>query len=155
VQGELVADLPLSQCPGEIGVIAFKIEEILPKDAPVPDSVPTVPAPPGRHKAPPSAPSVGSRPDLSAYPVLPLEQIAIPDEFQRTLPSAQRTAELQAQIREQGQLDEPLVVQHTGEAPGYLLKDGYRRYLIALQLGWVAVPVRIELDAVKIGNPLS
>ncbi len=134
VQGELVADLPLSQCPGEIGVIAFKVEEILPKEA-EPQSTPVASVSP-----PPL-------PDLSAYPVVPLEQIAIPDAFQRTPPSAQRTAELQAQIRERGQLDEPLVVERTVEPSGYLLRDGYRRYLIARQFGWDTVPVRIEPDA--------
>jgi hypothetical protein len=123
----LVADLPLAECPGEIGVIAFKVEEILPKEAP-------------------------PLPDLLAYPVVPLEQITIPDAFLRTTPSAQRTAELQAQITERGQLDEPLVVERTVEPPGYLLRDGYRRYLIARQFEWDTVPVRIEPDAVSRGK---
>ncbi len=144
VQGELVADLPLSECPGEIGVIAFKVEELLAKDVLVPDHPSTVPAPPIRPEAAPRPPSAGSGPDLSPYPMVPLEEITIPDAFLRTSPSASRTAELQTQIREQGQLDEPLVVERTVEPPGYLLKDGYRRYLIAQQFGWVSVPVRIE-----------
>lgn len=147
VQGELVADLPISECPGELGVIAFKIEEILPKEALVPDNSSAVPAPPIRPEVAPRRPSAGSRPDLSAYPVVPLEQIAIPEAFLRTLPNAQRTAELQMQVQKWGQLDEPVVVERTIEPPGYLLKDGYRRYLIARQLGWETVPVRIVPDA--------
>ncbi len=152
VQGELVADLPLSECPGEIGVIALKVEELLAKESLVPDNPSAAPAPPIRPEVAPRHPSAGSRPDLSAYPVVPLEQIAIPDAFLRTPPSAPRTAELQAQIREQGQLDEPLVVERTVEPPGYLLKDGYRRYLIARQLGWTTVPVQMEADAVSRGK---
>ena len=147
VPGELVADVPLSECPGEIGVITFQVEELLAKETLVPDHPSTVPAPPIRPKVAPRQPSAGFRPDLSAYPVVPLEQIAIPDAFLRTPPSAPRTAELQAQIQEQGQLDEPLVVERTVEPPGYLLKDGYRRYLIARQLGWTTVPVQMETDA--------
>ena len=153
VQGELVADLSLSECPGEIGVIAFKIEELLPKEDRESGQESAVPAPPIRPAAVPRQPSAGSGPNLSAYPVVPLEQIAIPDAFLRTPPSAPRTAELQAQIREQGQLDEPLVVERTVEPLGYLLKDGYRRYLIARQLGWTMVPVQVEADAVSRGKP--
>lgn len=130
VQGELVADLPISECPGELGVIAFKIEEILPKEALVPGRELAAPASPLRPEVAPRQPSAESWPDLSAYPVVPWEQIAIPDAFLRTPPSAPRTAELQGQIQERGRLDEPLVVERTVEPPGYLLKDGYRRYLM-------------------------
>ena len=105
------------------------------------------PALPIRPEVTPRQPSAESWPDLSAYPVVPLEQIAIPDAFQRTLPKAQRTAELQVQVQKWGQLDEPVVVQRIENPPGYLLKDGYRRYLIARQLGWTSVPVRMEPGA--------
>ena len=144
VQGELVADLPISECPGGLGVIAFQVEELLAKEALVPDHPSAVPALPIHPEVTPRQPSAESWPDLSAYPVVPLEQIAIPDAFQRTSPNAQRTAELQMQVQKWGQLDEPVVVERTVEPPGYLLKDGYRRYLIARQLGWTTVPVRME-----------
>ncbi len=66
-----------------------------------------------------------SWPGLSVYPVLPLEQIAIPEGFLRTPPNAQRTAEMQAQVEKGGQWDEPIVVRRTRESPGYLLTDSY------------------------------
>ena len=124
-----------------MGVIALKVEEVLPKEAePKPISTPA-PVPPVT-----SAPCVPPLPDLSAYPVVPLEQIAIPDEFLRTQPSTHGPTELQAQIQEWGELDEPLVVERSRKALGYLRGDGYRRYLIARQLGWDAVSVRIGPD---------
>ena len=79
--------------------------------------------------------------------------MAIPEVFQRTPPNAQRTAEVQAQVEKWGQLGEPVVVQRTEGSPGYLLTDGYRRDLIARQLGWKSVPVRIEPDVAGAGNP--
>ena len=74
-------------------------------------------------------------------------------DHQCTLPKAQRTAELQVQVQQRGQLDEPVVVQRIEEPPGYLLKDGYRRYLIARQLGWTSVHVRIEPGLVGTVSP--
>lgn len=38
VQGELVADLPRSECPHELRLIAFKVKAILPKETPQPGS---------------------------------------------------------------------------------------------------------------------
>ena len=81
VPGQLVPDVPLSECPGELGVIAFKVEEILPKEAPVPDHPSAVPAPPIRSEIASHRPAAGSGPDLSPYPVVPLEQITIPEAF--------------------------------------------------------------------------
>ncbi len=143
VQGELVADLPLSECPGEMGVIAFKVEEILPKETAVPDDPSGVPAP-MRPEVAPRQPTAESWPDLSTYPVVPLEQVRVPAWLRKAPLNVNKTTALQEQVREYGQLDKPLIVERTGEPPEYWLKDGYRRYVIAQQLGWTSVPVRIE-----------
>lgn len=157
VQGELVTDVPLSECPGELGVIAFKVELIVPKEDPQaaenlreaesPDREPPA-AKPLESAAPPATPepegtSLSTKvwPDLSPYPVVPLRTIRVPKRFRRNEPDVNRTAKLRALVRDRGQLDQAIVVQR--EAEGYILQDGYRRYVVAQQLGWEEVPVKI------------
>ncbi|PSR31026.1 MAG: hypothetical protein C7B43_04035 [Sulfobacillus benefaciens] len=145
IQGELTAELPMDQCPGELGVIAFKVDTLLPQETAetMDDDRPTTPA-----VATPAASVLEEWPDLSEYPSLPLSQVIIPEAFLLTPPNAKKTSALQIRIAQHGQLDEPIVVRAT-ENKQYLLIDGYRRYLIAEQLGWVAIPVRIEEDTAR------
>jgi hypothetical protein len=153
VQGELVADVPLSECPGEIGVIAFKLEVIVPKaqedtqeeQASIrePDEVKPleVQEPTATNAEVGTSPEAKGWPDLSPYPVVPLCAIRVPKRFQRTVPNAQRTQQLREAVREHGQLDTPIMVQR--DAEGYILQDGYRRYLVAQQLEWEQVPIKM------------
>ena len=156
VQGELVADRPLSECPGEIGVIAFKVEMIVPKAQenskeeqasmrepgeakPLEVQAPTATNAEGR-----TSPAAKGWPDLSPYPVVPLCAIRIPKRLKRSVPNAQRTQQLREAVYEHGQLDAPIVVQR--DAEGYILQDGYRRYLVAQQLAWEQVPIKMVGD---------
>ena len=138
IQGDLTAELTMDQCPGELGVISFRVEKILPKDT----------QKKAQENPDTQADSQNSAqweeetwPNLSEYPNLPLSEVIIPEKFQP--PNAKKTAELQNRILHHGQLDEPITVQLTDDSQ-YLLIDGYKRYLVAQNLGWVSVPARIK-----------
>ncbi len=138
IQGELTLDLPLDECPGEIGVIAFQ-GQVIPERKTEPKAVSPAPATPKeRHW-----------PDLSRYPHVALSQIKVPAAFLSRKPNKAKTEALKAAVQSQGQLDEPIVVRPTIDDSGYVLYDGYRRYLIARQLGWTTVPVDVRPKAVK------
>lgn len=133
IQGELTLDLPLDECPGEIGVIAFQ-GQVIPERKP--ESKVEAPAPSVRKERP--------WPDLSEYPQIALNEVKIPSEFLRRAPSKAKTQALQEAVAAHGQLDEPIVVRPAFDGSGYVLYDGYRRYVVARQLGWTTIPADVR-----------
>lgn len=133
IQGELTLDLPLNECPGEIGVIAFQ-GQVIPERKPEPKA------------APPTPPAFKERswPDLSQHPQIAVTDIKIPAAFLVRKPNKAKTEALKSAVATQGQLDEPIVVRPTLDGSGYVLFDGYRRYLVARELGWTTVPVEVQ-----------
>jgi hypothetical protein len=126
-------DLPLEDCPGEIGVIAFQAQVIADKKATPVKAAPVSVATDGR-----------PWPDLSGYQQIALDSIKVPEEFLKTQPNKAKTQALQAQVAARGQLDEPVVIRPTSDGTGYVLYDGYRRYIVAQTLGWKTVPVEVR-----------
>lgn len=138
IQGELTLDLPLNECPGEIGVIAFQ-GQIIPEKQPAPKAALSTPVTP--HERP--------WPDLSPYPLIALSQVKVPDKFLLRKPSRAKTQALQEAVAAHGQLDEPIVVRPAFDGSGYVLYDGYRRYVVARQLGWTTIPVDVRPMAME------
>ena len=113
--------------PGKIGVIAFKVQAIAPKDQQDAKAVesPRVSESPIRepeeakplevHKPetanadPVASPDAESWPDLWRYPVVSLREIRIPKRFRSTVPNVKRTKILREEVRERGQLDQAIV----------------------------------------------
>ena len=138
IQGELTLDLPLEACPGEIGVIAFQGQVLPERQEKAPESE--------QPRTQPAAPPLPQRqwPDLSPYPQVALNAIKVPAAFLARKPNKEKTEALKASVVAHGQLDEPIVVRPALDGVGYVLYDGYRRYIIARQLGWTTVPVDVR-----------
>jgi len=141
VQGEPTLDMPLDQCPGEIGVICFQLsvvpekkeekkEEGLAKQEiqQAVEQVATVveekiePMPEGTED------------------IIPLKSIIVPEEFLKTRPNAQKNQIVIDFVKTNGHLDEPITI----DKSTMTLVDGYRRYVVAKQLKMTKVPVNYQ-----------
>lgn len=101
-------------------------------------------------------------PDLSAYLQVPLAAIHIPRQhFLKSPPNKNKTKTLREAVKvrcQLDQLDQPLAVRVTEDGTGYVLVDGYRRYVVAQHLRWPTVPVVIQgidrsVGAARTGRP--
>lgn len=147
IEGEIALDIPVSKCPGEIGVIAFQISEIPGKqkaEAKTEEPVQTtVPEPPvvaevaATVEAPEKSVAVEQETQFVS-----LGEIQLPEKFQNATLNPMKTALVREWILEHGELDKPLdVCLIDGD---YWLMDGYRRYAIAKEIGLVQVPVVVH-----------
>ncbi|MCL6639157.1 MAG: ParB/RepB/Spo0J family partition protein [Firmicutes bacterium] len=129
VHGELNLDLPMDVVQGEIGVIAFHV------------TVVEAAGGAGR-KVPEPAREAGGTPNTGAEPVpvaLSRRQITIPEELKRNPPQREQVEKVIAYYKKHLALEEPIKVLKTGN--GWLLVDGYTKYMAAGELGLSEVPV--------------
>ena len=134
VQGEPTLDIPVDDCPGEIGVVCFQVSVIPEKQSEAvkeekePDKKEEVKA-----EEEPKGPE-GTEGFIS------LNQIKVPEEFLQFQPSAYKTQLVMDHVKQSGILDEPITIdRETG-----MLTDGYRRYVVAKKLDMKTVPVMYE-----------
>lgn len=133
VQGEIVLDVPVDECPGEIGVVAYQISVLPAFEEPV-----VV----GEAQA-----EVAATVDTAAvaevvdFQMVSIELIHLPEKFQGARLNPKKTESLREWIIQNGKLDKPLDV--CVEGGEYWLSDGYRRYVIAGEAGLTEVPIRI------------
>ncbi|MEI2393496.1 hypothetical protein V8V55_27275, partial [Priestia megaterium] len=188
IQGEPTLDIPIDECPGEVGVICFQIT-VLPnkndkeknesdakKEPKKEDSAPsqeqknTESTKQGEEQAPVSKPVADEQknevetvqPEAEEIPVqeknaepkpktlpnqpkgtqdlLNFEDIIVPEEFLKTRPNLEKTQKVIDFVKRTGRLDEPLTI----EKDSKLLKDGYRRYIVAKTVKMDKVPVVYE-----------
>ncbi|MCM3186464.1 plasmid stabilization protein [Priestia megaterium] len=188
IQGEPTLDIPIDECPGEVGVICFQIT-VLPnkndkeknesdakKEPKKEDSAPfqeqknTESAKQREEQAPVSKPIVNEQkketeivqPEVKETPVqetkampqkksmpnqpkgtqdlLNFEDIIVPEEFLKTRPNPEKTQKVIDFVKRTGRLDEPLTI----EKDSKVLKDGYRRYIVAKTVKMDKVPVVYE-----------
>lgn len=137
VQGEPTLDIPLDQCPGEIGVICFQIS-IIPekpqntkKEGPAVQEVKQV----VEQIAATSEPIITL--PAGAEDMVPFESVIVPKEFLQFKPNPQKTKMVIDFVKNHGHLDEPITINMKTKA----LVDGYRRYIVAQQLKMAQVPV--------------
>ncbi|WP_407728543.1 plasmid stabilization protein (plasmid) [Priestia megaterium] len=188
IQGEPTLDIPIDECPGEIGVICFQItvlpnkndkeknqseEKKEPKQEVSPSSEAsqnTEPKEQEEEQAPvsqpvakeekkevkPIQPEVQQAPTeekkaeekkttLSNQPkgtqdLLNVDDIIVPEEFLKTRPNPEKTQKVIDFVKRTGRLDEPLTI----EKGSKILKDGYRRYVVAKTVKMNQVPVVYE-----------
>ncbi|WP_257146246.1 plasmid stabilization protein [Priestia megaterium] len=188
IQGEPTLDIPIDECPGEVGVICFQIT-VLPNkndkekneseakkepkqeasassEAPqktepkkqeeeqeeqVPASQPVAkeakkevkPIQPEVQQAPTEAKKAEEKKTtLSNQPkgtqdLLNFDDIIVPEEFLKTRPNPEKTQKVIDFVKRTGRLDEPLTI----EKGSRILKDGYRRYVVAKTVKMDQVPV--------------
>ncbi|MGZ0880300.1 plasmid stabilization protein, partial [Priestia megaterium] len=188
IQGEPTLDIPIDECPGEVGVICFQIT-VLPnkndkeknqpeqkKEPKKEDSAPsqeqknTEFSKQGEEQAPVSQPVAKEekkepesvQPEVKETPVqekkaelqkkqmtnqpkgtqdlLSFDDIIVPEEFLKTRPNPEKTQKVIDFVKRTGRLDEPLTI----EKGSMILKDGYRRYVVAKTVKMDKVPVVYE-----------
>ena len=178
VQGEPTLDIPIDECPGEIGIICFQIT-VLPnkndkeanesndkKEAkqevskaqqevaatkqeekqdsvsqPVATETKTVQpeakeAPVKEKKAAPQKKQLPTQPK-GTQDVVNFDEITVPEAFLKTRPNPVKTEEVIEFVKRTGHLDKPLTI----EKESKILKDGYRRYIVAKTMKMDNVPV--------------
>jgi hypothetical protein len=187
IQGEPTLDIPIDECPGEIGVICFQIT-VLPhkndkekneseakkepkqeastsseapqkteskkqeeEQTPVSQAVAkedtkaeivqseVKETPVQEKKAEPQKKQMPNQPK-GTQDVLSFDEIIVPEEFLKTRPNPEKTQKVIDFVKRTGCLDEPLTI----EKDSKVLKDGYRRYVVAKTVKMDKVPVVYE-----------
>jgi hypothetical protein len=177
IQGEPTLDIPIDECPGEIGVICFQIT-VLPnkndkeaneskdkKEAKqeVSKAQQEVAATKQEEKQEPVAKEAKTvQPEVKETPVqekkaaqpkkqqtiqpkgtkdvVSFDDIIVPEAFLKTRPNPVKTEEVIEFVKRTGHLDKPLTI----EKETKVLKDGYRRYIVAKIVKMNKVPVVYE-----------
>jgi glucan-binding YG repeat protein len=183
IQGEPTLDIPIDECPGEVGVICFQITVLPNKNdkeknesdakkepkqeasAPFQAQKNTEPTKQQEEQVPVSqpaakkekkevksiqpevqqAPTEEKKTTLSNQPkgtqdLLNFDDIIVPEEFLKTRPNPEKTQKVIDFVKRTGRLDEPLTI----EKGSKILKDGYRRYVVAKTVKMDQVPVVYE-----------
>ncbi|MED4156351.1 plasmid stabilization protein [Priestia aryabhattai] len=187
IQGEPTLDIPIDECPGEVGVICFQIT-VLPnkndkekngsdtkkepkqeasasseaqtnteskkqEEAQAPVSQPVAKeekkaetvqtevkeAPVQEKKVEPQKKQITNQPK-GTQDLLSFDEIIVPEEFLKTRPNPEKTQKVIDFVKRTGRLDEPLTI----EKGSNILKDGYRRYVVAKTVKMDKVPVVYE-----------
>ena len=141
IQGELALDVPLNECPGEIGVVAFQIAPLELKEEKPEQEKPEQPI----IQAEKQEVEVGTEPSVVAtnhkVQTLRIDDINLPEMYRDAWLNPQKTQPVREWMQRHGRLDKPVdVTVKNGE---YWLADGYRRFAIARELGFSEVPVRV------------
>lgn len=132
VHGELNLDLPMNIVHGEIGVIAFHVTVVEAIGSFIPSG-----------KPPPPSGEVEFRQGHgeSLPESLDCRQITVPEELRRNPPQREKVEKAIAYYRQHRVLEEPVKVLKTGN--GWILVDGYTKYLAAGELGLNEVPIAV------------
>jgi len=188
IQGEPTLDIPIDECPGEVGVICFQItvlpnkndkeknesgvkkepkqeasapsqaqknteptkqqEEQVPVSQPAADEqkkeAETIQpeakeAPAQEKKAEPKPKTLPNQPK-GTQDLVSFDDIIVPEAFLNTRPNPEKTQKVIDFVKRTGRLDEPLTI----EKGSNVLKDGYRRYVVAKTVKMDKVPVTYE-----------
>jgi hypothetical protein len=188
IQGEPTLDIPIDECPGEVGVICFQIT-VLPnkndkeknqsdakkenkqeaaepseaqknteatkqEETQAPASQPAAKeekkevetvqteakkTPVQEKKAEPSKKELPNQPK-GTQDLVSFDEIVVPEAFLNTRPNPEKTQKVIDFVKRTGRLDEPLTI----EKGSNVLKDGYRRYVVAKTVKMDKVPVVYE-----------
>ncbi|MBU3568602.1 plasmid stabilization protein [Priestia aryabhattai] len=174
VQGEPTLDIPIDECPGEIGIICFQItvlpnkndkeaneskdkkeaqQEVSKAQQEVATTKQAEKQEPVAKEAKSVQPEVNETPvqekkaaqTKKQQPVQPkgtkdvvsFDDIIVPEAFLKTRPNPVKTEEVIEFVKRTGHLDKPLTI----EKGTKILKDGYRRYIVAKTMKMDNVPV--------------
>ncbi len=130
IQGELCLDLPLDQCSGEIGVVAYQISEMTAKASGTTSAAASV--------STATVPAFNS--DLAQAPTMRLAELRIPEKFLGSRLNPVKTQAVRNFVADHHTIDKPITVCRDEEGTLWLV-DGYRRYVVAAEAGLTDVPV--------------
>ncbi|SDE41998.1 hypothetical protein SAMN04487777_1127 [Priestia aryabhattai B8W22] len=190
IQGEPTLDIPIDECPGEVGVICFQItvlpnkndkeknqsdakkepkqeasapsqeqknkestkqqEEQVPVSQPVANEqkkeaetvqleAKEAPVQEEKAEAEPKPKTLPNQPK-GTQDLVSFDDIIVPEAFLTTRPNPEKTQKVINFVKRTGRLDEPLTI----EKGSNVLKDGYRRYVVAKTVKMDKVPVVYE-----------
>lgn len=133
VQGEPTLDMPLEQCPGEIGVICFQLS-VIPekKEAAAKQEIQQA-----VEQVAVAVEEKKRQSPVGTEDTVPLQAITVPEEFLQFTPNLQKTQRVIDFVKTNGYLDEPITL----DQATLTLVDGYRRYIVAIELNMKEVPV--------------
>lgn len=141
VQGEPTLDIPVDECPGEIGLICFQLSLIpvkqQPEDEKPPENADKAAEEVTEALAQVAVSSIEKEEAKPAEYILPLEDIIISEDFLNSTPNPIKTQAVIDYVEQHGHLDEPIWL----SKDSHILVDGYRRYLVAKKLKMSHVPV--------------
>lgn len=140
VQGEPTLDVPVDDCPGEIGVICFQVS-ILPEKK---KSIESVKASQESVKEEVTAEEKPKGPE-GTEDFVSLENIIVPEAFLNSTPNPEKTQQVVEYVKRTGYLDEPIMINRDTK----ILTDGYRRYIVAKKVEMDLVPVVYEKISVE------
>ena len=135
VQGEPTLDVPVDDCPGEIGVICFQVSIIPEKQKEEKSGKASTKRENEKVKAveKPKGPE-GTEDFVS------IEAIVAPEEFLNSHPNPEKTQQVIDYLKRTGYLDEPITINRNTKT----LTDGYRRYIVAKKEKLDLVPIIYE-----------
>lgn len=139
VQGEPTLDVPVDDCPGEIGVVCFQISVIPEKQK---EAIKTEKEPEKKEEV--KAEEQTKAPE-GTEDFMALDQIKVPEEFLKFQPNPDKTQLVIDHVKMSGILDEPITINRETK----VLTDGYRRYIVAEKLEMKMVPVMYEKISVE------
>lgn len=138
VQGEPTLDIPVDECPGEIGIICFQLSLVPAKEQTAENAdKATEEEEVSEALAQIAAASIVKEEAKTPEFIVPLEEIIVSEEFLHSNPNPIKTQAVIDYVKKHGHLDQPIWL----EKNSLLLVDGYRRYLVAKQLKMSHVPV--------------
>ena len=135
VQGEPALDIPVDDCPGEIGVVCFQVS-ILPEKR---KAIEPVNASQESEKEEIKAEEKPKGPE-GTEDFVSLNHIVVPEEFLNSTPNPEKTQNVIDHVKRTGYLDEPITINRDTK----ILTDGYRRYIVAKKVKIDLVPVAYE-----------
>lgn len=144
VQGEPTLDVPVDDCPGEIGITCFQVS-IIPDQQKQKEPVVKEEPEPLKEEVQKEGEDVQPKGPEGTEDFILLEQIRVPEEFLNTRPNPHKTQIVIDYVKKAGHLDEPITINRETT----MLTDGYRRYVVAKQLKMAVVPVAYEKISVE------
>ncbi|MCU7741342.1 ParB N-terminal domain-containing protein [Priestia megaterium] len=139
IQGEPTLDIPIDECPGEVGVICFQITVLPNKNDKEKNESEAKEAPVQEKKVQPKPKNLPNQPK-GTQDLVSFDDIIVPEAFLNTRPNPEKTQKVIDFVKRTGRLDEPLTI----EKGSNVLKDGYRRYVVAKTVKMDKVPVTYE-----------
>ena len=139
VQGEPTLDVPVEDCPGEIGVVCFQVSIIPEKQKEKELSKGNQEPEKNEVKAEVKTEEKPKGPEGTEDFIL-LEQISVPETFLNSTPNPEKTQQVIEYVKRIGYLDEPIIINRDTK----ILSDGYRRYIVAKKAKMNLVPVAYE-----------
>lgn len=143
VQGEPTLDIPVDDCPGEIGVICFQISVIPEKQKEAVKAEKELLKDQGEKEEVKVEEKLKGPEGTEDF--VALDYIKVPEEFLKFQPGQYKTQLVIDHVKQSGILDEPITINRESG----MLTDGYRRYIVAGKLGMKTVPVMYEKTIIE------